>query len=77
MPLESGEKRLENTKIFVGTDTAPFSTVLTECFSGAYDGGFKTLSLACRDGTVLPYNVVSLRRETFTLPPGPGQTYMY
>ena len=51
-----------NIKIFVGTDTTPYSTALTECSSGAYDGGFRTLSLACRAGPAV--NVLTIRRES-------------
>ena len=51
-----------NIKIFVGTDTTPYSTALTECSSGAYDGGFKTLSPACRADTAV--NVLTIRRES-------------
>ena len=60
---DSRAKMLENTKILLGTDTTPLSGLLNECLSGIFEGGFKELSKACRDGVA--GNVITFRRETF------------
>ena len=62
-PYDGNDKTQYDTKIFVGTDTTQLSLALTECHSGAFDGGFKTLSQACRDGPAV--KVLVIRRETY------------
>ena len=63
-PWAGWDTTLNNTKIFLGTDTTPLSNSSTECYTGIYDTGFFILSQACRDEVLA--SVITFRREIGT-----------